>query len=425
MFHFDWGIDDENLLAKTDEALAIACHHGDETEIAFCLWRKGRNLNPGTQCAEAVPYYEQSIEISRAVGDAFTVALALRPLAFCIRWQNFERFMVLCKEGLALCQEIGDLRFASFFWVYLGAEYFYHGRYVDALCCHQAADEGWRKMGNRGLVALSTASCAWIWALNGDFDKALTLTKEALALAAQYDFKEAEWFSLTILCFLNSMQERYQAAWAISLKNIKIESGNATYIYESNITAAIAACGLENHDAAHRHMIMALKQFEPRSHGMMTWCLPVAACIEAHTGSQERAVELLGLVFTHPASATGWMEKWPLLNRLRAELEASLGPKAYAAAWERGQALDLEAVVAQLLEEGAATEPETLLDSALSDRQMEVLRCLADGMTDRQIAEHLGISTNTVSNHIRRIYAKLDVHSRSEALQRAKKMKLP
>jgi two-component system NarL family response regulator len=78
-------------------------------------------------------------------------------------------------------------------------------------------------------------------------------------------------------------------------------------------------------------------------------------------------------------------------------------------------------VVAQLLEEEAATEPKTPPDLALSDRELEVLRCLADSMTYRQIAEHLDISTNTVSNHIRRIYAKLDVHSRSEALQRARK----
>jgi hypothetical protein len=47
------------------------------------------------------------------------------------------------------------------------------------------------------------------------------------------------------------------------------------------------------------------------------------------------------------------MEKWPLLTRLRADLEAELGQAAYQSAWERGTSLDLEAVVTQLLDDFA------------------------------------------------------------------------
>jgi DNA-binding CsgD family transcriptional regulator len=54
----------------------------------------------------------------------------------------------------------------------------------------------------------------------------------------------------------------------------------------------------------------------------------------------------------------------------------------------------------------------------LSERENEVLRLVADGLTDREIARALGISPRTVGRHVGSILAKLGVRNRSEAARR-------
>jgi DNA-binding NarL/FixJ family response regulator len=55
---------------------------------------------------------------------------------------------------------------------------------------------------------------------------------------------------------------------------------------------------------------------------------------------------------------------------------------------------------------------------SLSPREDEILRLLADGMTDREIGESLTISTRTVETHVSNILRKLDSRNRAEAARR-------
>ncbi|MGW8224719.1 MAG: response regulator [Anaerolineales bacterium] len=58
-------------------------------------------------------------------------------------------------------------------------------------------------------------------------------------------------------------------------------------------------------------------------------------------------------------------------------------------------------------------------DIALSKREMDVLKCLAGGMTSSQVASELFISENTVKTHVRHILEKLEAANRAEAVSRA------
>jgi two-component system, NarL family, nitrate/nitrite response regulator NarL len=69
---------------------------------------------------------------------------------------------------------------------------------------------------------------------------------------------------------------------------------------------------------------------------------------------------------------------------------------------------------------GIAEEPD-VVGTSLTVREREVLRLLAQGQSQAQIAEQLFISPKTVGGHIQRILTKLDVHSRAHAVALAHK----
>lgn len=62
--------------------------------------------------------------------------------------------------------------------------------------------------------------------------------------------------------------------------------------------------------------------------------------------------------------------------------------------------------------------------SSLTVRELDVFNSLCDGGTYKQIADHLFISVGTVRHHIKNIYGKLHVHSKSAAVVKALKEKL-
>lgn len=94
-----------------------------------------------------------------------------------------------------------------------------------------------------------------------------------------------------------------------------------------------------------------------------------------------------------------------------------------------GQSLISPSMASKLLNEFAAMarkdeEKQQMPAPRLTDREMEVLSLVAQGMNNRDIAKELFISENTVKNHVRNILEKLHLHSRMEAVVYAVREKL-
>nr|WP_237089513.1 response regulator transcription factor [Nocardioides dokdonensis] len=92
-----------------------------------------------------------------------------------------------------------------------------------------------------------------------------------------------------------------------------------------------------------------------------------------------------------------------------------------------GQSLISPSMAVKLIDEfKQMSKPERVSGPGLrlTERELEVLRLVAKGMNNREIAKQLFISENTVKNHVRNILEKLQLHSRMEAVMYAVREKL-
>lgn len=142
------------------------------------------------------------------------------------------------------------------------------------------------------------------------------------------------------------------------------------------------------------------------------------AVVAAMTGDSERAARLLGAV----ESIAGEMgaRRIPhqaLRNRAVALTEGILDEAALRAAWNRGRTQSLTEVILEV--EAIQPQPRTPLQGGLTPRELDVLRLLVLGETDRAIGERLFIGTRTVESHVANIFTKLGVHSRAAAIASA------
>lgn len=72
----------------------------------------------------------------------------------------------------------------------------------------------------------------------------------------------------------------------------------------------------------------------------------------------------------------------------------------------------------------SSTHASNLLTEPLTERELEILPFLRSSLSLAEIADHMTISVNTARSHIKHIYGKFDVHSRSAAIERAEKLGL-
>jgi LuxR family maltose regulon positive regulatory protein len=78
--------------------------------------------------------------------------------------------------------------------------------------------------------------------------------------------------------------------------------------------------------------------------------------------------------------------------------------------------------LARLLD--ASAERGTSSHAVLSERELEILRLISSGLSNQEIADQLVIALTTVKSHVRQIFNKLNVNSRTQVLARARELSL-
>jgi DNA-binding CsgD family transcriptional regulator len=145
--------------------------------------------------------------------------------------------------------------------------------------------------------------------------------------------------------------------------------------------------------------------------GLAAWSARVLGLAEAMTQRGQRNAEAAAFA------------RFLRLGDTQAELRAQLGEEAFAREFAAGRLLTLDDLRTIPDPPEAAGAPPAAAPSAsgtsLTAREIEVLRLLAEGLSNPQIAERLVVSRRTVDAHLRSIYDKLGVKSRDGAIRAA------
>jgi predicted ATPase/DNA-binding CsgD family transcriptional regulator len=429
------GID---LRSQIDDCLAIARSRQEPAEIGFCLLISGivavweANDERPYDNIQAAPLFRESYECYQAVGDIFYEAEALSWVACTPQLPNSDALPDddLLEVSLGLRRTIGDKNGIAWNIMNLTEITLLA---LDYPACERYARETLTLMGEirsiKGILQ-SASKLALTVMLRGEFAEALALIERMRDLAEETNNLNGKMVSAGLLSFLWCvMDEAYTEGAVLAEKTIAL-SQESFFGGHKDLGMfwgkTLADIGLGQYGTA-RRKYAALFWDRHDDPGPASVCLAVEATIRAHEGAPESAVELLGLAFQQPLYVSGWLHQWALMARLQESLKAQLGESRFHAAWERGKHHDLETIIHRLLAESTAilnTPPPQSLIEPLSERELEVLGLIAEGLSNREIAERLVLTVGTVKVHTRNIYGKLGVGSRTQAIAEAGKLKL-
>ena len=408
--------DHDNLRA----ALRFSLDAGDAAtaeELCAVLWRFWFERG---YLSEGRLWLDQSLAASPEASPAR--ARALSGNGVLAHYQgDYERAGELCQEALDLSRSLGDTRGVAEAYTGLALVRRTRGDYPEAEILFREALSVYEDLGEEEGVARTLDRLAMMLVITGEDDRARPLFERSLELFRRLGNSHGIALGLYGLSVTRptGASGAAHAQADESLDILRAVGDRRTF---GKVLWNVAEINADRGDAE-----TAAAQFEESltlfvEFGDRWFCglvLESAAFLAAAVGDVERAVSLLG-------AADGiWAAlEVPLMGRLRerhdrvlAEGRSRLGEGRFAAAWEQGRRLPLSATVELV----AAVSTPTGIDApeGLTARELEVLALVAEGSTDAEVAEGLVVSLRTVHAHLRSIYRKLDVHTRSAATRYA------
>jgi predicted ATPase/DNA-binding CsgD family transcriptional regulator len=144
--------------------------------------------------------------------------------------------------------------------------------------------------------------------------------------------------------------------------------------------------------------------------------LVLLARVEADAGHADRAARLLGGArnLFDTTGATILPDLAPIDNDTEDTCRAALGKRACESALRQGAQMSLHDLVSYALGSAVPLPPQVTPAVRLTNREIEVVELLAEGMSNREIAGRLVISQRTAEGHVEHILAKLGFTSRSQ-----------
>ena len=396
----------ETTIAQSRRALEYL--HPDNLAFrTFTTWKLGYAYQLQGDRAAASQAYTEAISISQASGNIITTILATTGLG---SLQEAENQLYLAEQTYwRVLQLVGDQPQLIACEAHLGlARIFYEWNDVDAAQQHgQQSIQLARQLENTDRFVACEVFLARLKLAQGDVAGAAAILDKAGQFVRQHNFvfRIPEVVTAQVLTLLH--QGNLTAAADLAEKHKLPISQARVHLAQGDTSAALAALG------PLRRQVEAKSWEDERLKVMVLQ----AVVLHAH-GEKDKAAQLLGdaLALAEPGGFIRIFvdEGPPIAELLEKILDDNIDvPRAYVkkllSAFRLGKLIKTEG---------------GLVVDRLSERELEVLRLIAAGLSNKKIMEELFLSLSTVKTHIRNIYSKLNVHSRTEVIVKAKEMDL-
>jgi predicted ATPase/DNA-binding CsgD family transcriptional regulator len=426
---------DDDALTQLQESLAIAQKVDDHATLAFCLLSQGEAAIQAHQYSQALTFFRQALNLYQSMDDRFYMGRTLGFISICEFLQlDVKAGRDAARQGLENARSIGDKIGMAICLYRLGGGAGFVGDFSEHKAVYWETLDIRREMGDKAGIALNLGGLAYIEFHAGNFASAKELASEAFAIASDLNHLESKcqamnWLGHVALMEGNEREARQLLEGSLALASDPAKVGSA------EIGLAMMACAQGEFGLARIHLQNAHYLFIKDALKFITPCILVMALIRIDEGQSTHGIKIISFLEHLPHPVVGFIKAWRLISGIKADLKADLGTEAYALAWEHGKALELAVLVEQLIEGFAADHAPALLSdqmvaanqaliSPLTQREHEILLLIAQGLSNRQIAEQLVIAVSTVKRHVNNCYGKLDVSSRTQAVIKAQNLKL-
>jgi predicted ATPase/DNA-binding CsgD family transcriptional regulator len=449
---------------KTGEAC------GDPWAQGRALNILGRSVSIGGDPASGRVLLQRSAQLATLAGDDWCRISASQALAIAWNWQGeFDTARPILDDTYPTAARLGYRRGIALHWFCLGWEATIRGRLDEAreLLARSAAASD--EIGDPFPSGLANSLMAYVHLARGDTELAYSQASEnvrqvreagaglALGLANQMlsrtemalgelaearrhletavevdrlsGFAYALTWDLLALRTLEQIDGNLDAARTGGEEALEVARRQGSGWMQAGAERLLARLALASGEAgeAERYVHDALGRLVAKGFALdVPECLDILAAVAATQESFQEAARLLGAaaaererlgIVRFPPEP----EFWAGVERTAQE---ALGDDRYDTAFAAGAALGIDEAVAYVRRaRGERKRPSHGWDS-LTPTELDVVRHVAAGLTNRQIGERMFITPGTVKIHLSHIYGKLDISTRSQLAAEATKRTL-
>jgi DNA-binding CsgD family transcriptional regulator len=429
------------------QSYQLATEIGDRGSQAFALHFIGWIRGWGEHIHEAIRLQEQARELYIAVGDPFRAALGDQGLGIIYQaLGDMEKARLYNMRGLELARRYGVRYVLGWLYWNQGVMALGHGDWSASDSHFKQSMQEAQATNNARLKAVTLQAQAELYFRQGDWQTAEQQFKEAIQASIN-----TEWYASIMALYGHflAVTGRRSAAQVQLERAVALTEpvGYSGHFYIPFLAEAYLHLGANEQAATYIQRIQALQGF--MYYGVsVDRILGEVAAVEGNWSRAEQAfqdgLELCQRAGNQPEQAAILYEN-ARMTLMRSNNETP--EKRHSSLQDihrlcnQAQELFLNyhmqraANLVETLREGVRqlehhydekpsnriiqehiAHPEYLLDLHLTKRELEVLRLVAEGHTDREVADVLVISPRTVNRHLGNIYVKLDVPGRAAAV---------